>query len=226
MPQPSRPPNRSDGSSAVMATEESGDPPAGDPRVSAQTSRSNGGTDQSSVSPSRGRTRSIAHLDSLSVFHTRSIFQLPRRSSSGYFSSDGDSLPSSPLSPRPVTADKATQTPSLTSQVMNHALQRLAEAHGGGAGAHRQHGGSPCPSSTRQQNAARDMPTQAVGQELRQLGDEFNRLLLLRGAADRPIPQPPIHREPAVLLCVGILLLVIGRIVLQGYTNNQYNSQV
>lgn len=39
-----------------------------------------------------------------------------------------------------MTADKATQTPSLTAQVMMHALKRTAEAHGEGARAHRQHG--------------------------------------------------------------------------------------
>uniref|UniRef100_A0A3P9N073 Uncharacterized protein n=1 Tax=Poecilia reticulata TaxID=8081 RepID=A0A3P9N073_POERE len=66
---------------------------------------------------------------SLDVFRSRSIFRPPRRSSSGYFSFDCDSLPSSPLSPHPVTADKTTQTPSPTGQVMNHALQRMAVEH-------------------------------------------------------------------------------------------------
>uniref|UniRef100_A0A3B4V919 Uncharacterized protein n=1 Tax=Seriola dumerili TaxID=41447 RepID=A0A3B4V919_SERDU len=63
-----------------------------------------------------------------------------RRSSSGYFSFDSDSLPSSPLSPRPATVERTTQTPSPTSQVMKHALQRMAEAHGGGARMQQQHG--------------------------------------------------------------------------------------
>uniref|UniRef100_A0AAQ5ZJR3 Uncharacterized protein n=1 Tax=Amphiprion ocellaris TaxID=80972 RepID=A0AAQ5ZJR3_AMPOC len=78
---------------------------------------------------------------SLGVFQTRSIFHLPRRSSSGYFSADGaDSVPSSPLSPKRLTADKATQTPSPSGQVIKHALERMTdEAHGGGPGT-QQHG--------------------------------------------------------------------------------------
>ncbi|XP_070834540.1 bcl-2-like protein 11 [Chaetodon trifascialis] len=217
MHHPSRPPNRSDGSTAVTPTKGSGGdpPPGGAAGASAQTSRS------ASVG------------DSLGVFQTRSIFHLPRRASSGYFSSDGDSLPSSPLSPRPVTVDRATQTPSLTGQVMQHALQRMAEARGGGPGTHQQHGHSPSPSSTRPRNAE-DMQMEAIGRELRHIGDDFNRLLLLRGMAGRhrrvvihPNPLPHIHQEPAMLLCVGLLLLVIGRIIyLQGSTGSQDLSQV
>uniref|UniRef100_A0A4W6ETK4 Bcl-x interacting BH3 domain-containing protein n=1 Tax=Lates calcarifer TaxID=8187 RepID=A0A4W6ETK4_LATCA len=247
-----RPPNQSDGSTEVTAREESG----GDPHVdgaagaSAQTSRSNdggGGGERSfghrgstgggelADSPPRCRTKAISPLDSLGVFQKRSIFSYPRRSSSGYFSFDGESLPSSPLSPRPATADRATQTPSPTSQVMKHFLQRMTEAHGRGPGTQQLHGSSPNPSSTQQRNAAGDMQTEAViGQELRRIGDDFNRLLLLRGVAGghRPvvIPQqqlPHIHQEPTVLLCVGILLLVIGRIIyLQGGMNNQDHAQV
>ncbi|XP_018550814.1 bcl-2-like protein 11 isoform X2 [Lates calcarifer] len=252
MQPPSRPPNQSDGSTEVTAREESG----GDPHVdgaagaSAQTSRSNdggGGGERSfghrgstgggelADSPPRCRTKAISPLDSLGVFQKRSIFSYPRRSSSGYFSFDGESLPSSPLSPRPATADRATQTPSPTSQVMKHFLQRMTEAHGRGPGTQQLHGSSPNPSSTQQRNAAGDMQTEAViGQELRRIGDDFNRLLLLRGVAGghRPvvIPQqqlPHIHQEPTVLLCVGILLLVIGRIIyLQGGMNNQDHAQV
>ncbi|XP_044069589.1 bcl-2-like protein 11 isoform X2 [Siniperca chuatsi] len=152
MNHPSRPPNRSNGSTAVTATQGSGGdpPPVGAAGPSAQTSRSDNGGEQSfghldstggaePDSPSWCRTKPIAPLDGLGVFQTRSIFHLPRRTSSGYFSSDGDSLPSSPLSPRPVTADRATQTPSPTGQVMKHALERMAEAHGGGPGTHQQH---------------------------------------------------------------------------------------
>ncbi|XP_041803809.1 bcl-2-like protein 11 [Chelmon rostratus] len=245
MHHPSRPPNRSDGSTAVTPTQGSGGdpPPAGAAGASTQTSRSDsvgepiqrcstGGAEPES--PSYYKTKSISPLDSLGVFQTRSIFHLPRRASSGYFSSDGDSLPSSPLSPRPVTADRATQTPSPTGQVMQHALQRMAEARGGGPGAHQQHGHFPSPSSTRPRNAAEDMQTEAIGRELRRIGDDFNRLLLLRGAAGghrrvviHPNPLPHIHQEPAMLLCVGLLLLVIGRIIyLQGSTDSQDHSQV
>ncbi|XP_078130034.1 bcl-2-like protein 11 isoform X2 [Sander vitreus] len=152
---PSRPPNRSDGSAAVTATQGSeGDPPpVGAAGASAQTSRSNdcgeriGHTDftggREPDSPSWCRTKAISPVDSLGVFQKRSIFHLPRRASSGYFSSEGDSLPSSPLSLRPVTADRATQTPSPTGQVMNHALQRMAGAQDGGPTTHQQHGGHP-----------------------------------------------------------------------------------
>ncbi|XP_044069588.1 bcl-2-like protein 11 isoform X1 [Siniperca chuatsi] len=245
MNHPSRPPNRSNGSTAVTATQGSGGdpPPVGAAGPSAQTSRSDNGGEQSfghldstggaePDSPSWCRTKPIAPLDGLGVFQTRSIFHLPRRTSSGYFSSDGDSLPSSPLSPRPVTADRATQTPSPTGQVMKHALERMAEAHGGGPGTHQQHGHSPSPCSTRPRNAAGDMQTEAIGRELRRIGDDYNRLLL-RGVAGghrrdvHPNPLPHIPQEPTMLLCVGLLLLLIGRIIyLQGSTNSQDHSQV
>ncbi|XP_070696603.1 bcl-2-like protein 11 isoform X2 [Pempheris klunzingeri] len=211
MHHPSRPPNRPDGSTAVRATQGSGGdpPPVGASGVSAQTTRSD-----------KGGERSF-------VFHP------PRRASSGYFSSDGDSLPTSPLSPRPMTADKATQTPSPTAQVMKHALQRMAEAHGEGPGAHQQHGHSPSPSSMRPRNAAGDMQTEAIGRELQRIGDDYNRSLL-RGEAGRhgrvvilPNPQPHIHQELAMLLCCAVLLVfLIGRIIYsQSNTNNQDHSQ-
>ncbi|KAM8739103.1 bcl-2-like protein 11 isoform 1-T1 [Acanthopagrus schlegelii] len=240
-----RPPNSSDGSTAVTAGQGSGgDPsPAGAAGASAQTSRSDTGSASSSGQPSTSaggepdspswrRGKPISPLDSLGVFQKRSIFHLPRRASSGYFSSDGDSLPSSPLSPRPLTVDRATQTPSPTGQVMQHALQRMAEERG--PGTHQLHGHSPSPSSTRPQNAAGDMQAEAIGRELRRIGDDFNRQLLLRGVAGgqrrvviNPNQLPHIHQEPAMLLCVGLLLLLIGRIIyLQGSTDSQDNSQV
>ncbi|XP_029305700.1 bcl-2-like protein 11 isoform X2 [Cottoperca gobio] len=239
----SRPQNRSDGPTAVKATQGSeGDPPP--VGASAQTSRSDEGGERSfghpestgggePDSPSWYRTTANSPVASLGVFQTRSIFHLPRRTSSGYFSSDGDSLPSSPLWPRPVTADRATQTPSSTGQVMKHALQRMAEAQNG-PGTRQQHGQSPSPSSTRRRNATGDMQTEAIGRELRRCGDDYNRVFLLRGAAGRhrrvviyPNPLPHIHQEPTVLLCMGLLLLVIGRIIyLQGSTNSQDHSQV
>lgn len=143
-----RPPNRSDGSTAVTATRGSGGvpPPTGAAGASAQTFRPDHGGERNSSglgepdSLSCCRTKPISPFDSLGVFQTRSIFHIPRRASSGYFSSEGDSLPSSPLSPRPLTADRATQTPSPSGQVMQHALQRMAEAYGGGPGTHQQHG--------------------------------------------------------------------------------------
>lgn len=230
-----RPPNPSDGSTAVAATEGADPEPVGAAGASAQTSRANEERSQRSstggepVSPSSW-SRAQA---SLGVFQTRSIFHLPRRSSSGYFSADGaDSVPSSPLSPKRLTADKATQTPSPTAQVITHALERTAdEAHGGGPGT-QQHGHSLNPSSTRRRNAAGVMSAEAFGRELRLIGDEYNRLLMLRRAAERPPLIPPnlmpnIHQEPVTLLCVGLLLFLLGRIIYsQGFTNSQDNSQV
>ncbi|XP_060896183.1 bcl-2-like protein 11 [Labrus mixtus] len=229
MHRPSRPPNRLDGSPTVTESHGTrGDPP--------QTSRSDnsdstGGGEPDS--PSRCRFKPVSPVDSLGVFQKRSIFHLPRRASSGYFSYDGDSLPSSPLSPRPLTADKATQTPSPSGQVMQHALQRMTEAHGGGPGTQQQYGHSPSLTSRRQRTAAGDMQAEAIGRDLRRFGDNYNRLLL-RGMAGRhgrlevhPNPQPHIQPEPTMLLCTGLLILLIGWIIyLQGNTNSHDHSQV
>nr|XP_046257588.1 bcl-2-like protein 11 isoform X2 [Scatophagus argus] len=240
---PSRPPNRCDASTAVAAAQESGgDPPPG-VAAGAQISLSDNSGERSvgqpsstgagePDSPSWCRTKPISRFDSLGAFQMRSIFHLPRRASSGYFSYDSDSLPSSPVSPRPPTADRATQTPSPTGQVIEHALQRMAEAHGGGPGRHQQHGHSPGHSSTQPEIATGSMQAEAIGQELRRIGDDFNRLLLLRRVEGRPVvippnPLPHIHQEPAMLLCVGLLLLLIGRVIyLQGSTGSQDLSQV
>lgn len=160
----------------------------------------------------------------------RPKLHVSRRSSSGYIS-DCESLPSSPLSPRLVTADKATQTPSLTGQVMAHALRRMAEEEeqGGGSGMRQQHG--PIPNL---QNAVADMQAAQVGRELQLIGDDYNRLLLLRRAAGRrrqaAIPLnllTHIHQEPVALLCVSLLFILIGRIMyLQGSANSPDHSQV
>lgn len=62
--------------------------------------------------------------NSLLGFQSRSpVFRTLSRSSSGYFSFDSDSIPSSPL-----LKDKSTQTPSPSSQVITHALQRMSRA--------------------------------------------------------------------------------------------------
>ncbi|XP_034093781.1 bcl-2-like protein 11 isoform X1 [Gymnodraco acuticeps] len=177
MPHPSRPPNLPDGSTAVTAPQGADPLPVGAAGASAQTSCSPGGVEPASPSVCRTRAGSPA-ADSLDVFLKRSIFNFKRRTSSGYFSLEGDSLPGSPLSP--VTADRATQTPSPTGQVLKHALQSVAEAHGGGPGTRVQHGRSLSPSSTQQRNAARDMQREEFGRELRRIGDEYNRDLLLR----------------------------------------------
>ncbi|KAK5882710.1 hypothetical protein CesoFtcFv8_021267 [Champsocephalus esox] len=228
MPHPSRPPNLPDGSTAVTAPQGADPLPVGAAGASAQTPCSPGGVEPASPSVCRTRAGSPA-AGSLDVFRKRSIFNFNRRTSSGYFSFEGDSLPGSPLSPKAVTADRATQTPSPTGQVLKHALQRVAEAHGGGPGTRVQHGRSLSPSSTQQRNAARDMQREEVGRELRRIGDEYNRDLLLRREADRlrrrvvihPNPLPHIHQEHAALLCMGLLFLLIGRIIyLQGSANS------
>ncbi|XP_063348037.1 bcl-2-like protein 11 [Pelmatolapia mariae] len=217
----SRPPNSSDGSTAVTASEASGGdlPPVG--ATGAQTSRLNRGSTGGGEPDSPSWCRTPKSFD---VFQSRTIFRFPRRSSSGYFSSDCDSLPSSPLSPKPVMSDKAVQTPSLTGQVLIHALQRMGEVRGEEPGT--QHDPSPSPSRTWQQNAAGDMQAETFGQQLRRIGDEYNRLLLQR-RAPRPVvllPNivPHIHQEPVTLICVGLLLILIGRwIWIQGNTNTQ-----
>ncbi|XP_058235603.1 bcl-2-like protein 11 isoform X3 [Hemibagrus wyckioides] len=67
----------------------------------------------------------IAVPNSRVAYQTRSpVFRTLSRSSSGYFSFDSE--PSSPL----ITHSTATQTPSPSSQVITHALQRISEARG------------------------------------------------------------------------------------------------
>ncbi|XP_041865844.1 uncharacterized protein LOC121655339 isoform X2 [Melanotaenia boesemani] len=239
MHRPSRPLNASDGSKEVTTTEYSGGDPPPVVGVSAQTPSSNYGGERSFSQPGAGGGEPGSpswYRNPTSLVWGRPTFHFPlfRRSSSGYFSSDSESSPSSPLFTKPVTADKATQTPSPASQVMNHALQRMAdEAHGGGPGTHRQHGLSPNPSST-QQNTAGVMQAEAFGRQLRAIGDDYNRLLMQRRLADRRrwdvIPLnllPHIHQEPVAVFCVGLLLLLMGRFIyLQGSTNSRDHSQV
>ncbi|XP_037127933.1 bcl-2-like protein 11 isoform X2 [Syngnathus acus] len=164
-------------------------------------------------SPSRRRSTISPLLspERRGVFETRTIFHFPfRRSSSGYFSGEGESLPSSPLSTR-VSA--FTQTPSPSAQALEHALVRVAEE-----ARYRRvtlQGSSAWRPSARLGPAAGDMQAVEVGQELRRIGDDYNDYIL-RGAARRgaaalqnQLPVLPIHQEPAFLLCMGVLLLVI-----------------
>ncbi|XP_047010357.1 bcl-2-like protein 11 isoform X3 [Ictalurus punctatus] len=67
----------------------------------------------------------IALPNSRVAYQSRSpVFRTLSRSSSGYFSFDSE--PSSPL----ITHSTATQTPSPSSQVITHALQRISKARG------------------------------------------------------------------------------------------------
>ncbi|XP_061915545.1 bcl-2-like protein 11 [Entelurus aequoreus] len=168
--------------------------------VAEEEERGGGAGGSTPRSPSRRRC-SVASLASerRGVFETRSIFQFPyRRSSSGYFSFEGDSLPASPLSP---TATRATQTPSPCAQVVEHALLRVAEEQAGA------------------------MQAVEIGRELRRIGDDYNDYIL-RGAAGRRVVihqnqlLPHIHQEPAILLCMGLLIFLIGR-YLHGFANGQ-----
>ncbi|XP_029963231.1 protein no-on-transient A-like [Salarias fasciatus] len=251
MHRPSSPPNPSDGASAVKDADCSGgDPqPAGAAGASAQTSRANNGGNPISAGGGGGggigagagggepdSTKWCGTDASLGVHRNKPKLHPSRRSSSGYIS-DCDSQPSSPLFPKLPTADKATQTRSLTGQVMTHAVHRMAEQQGGGAGTHQRHGHAPNPLSTRRGNAAAaaaDMQAEQVGRELRLIGDDYNRLLLLRrvaGGHRQPgIPLnllPHIQQEPVALLCVSLLLVLLGRIMyLQGTSNSPDHSQV
>ncbi|KAL2083270.1 hypothetical protein ACEWY4_021043 [Coilia grayii] len=136
-------------------------------------------------------------------------------SSSGYVSSD--SVPSSPLTP-PCRPNKSTQTPSLSSQAITHAVQRLSQT---------QHSSPihepwpvpqppysaphPAPAA-----ASGDMqPEECVAQELRRIGDEFN-LLYFHGPHDDGNGQAVFARlrhqlpnGPGVMLFLGLL---IGRL--------------
>ncbi|XP_061821975.1 bcl-2-like protein 11 [Nerophis lumbriciformis] len=171
--------------------------------VAEEEERGGGAGGSTPRSPSRRRC-SVASLppERRGVFETRSIFQFPyRRSSSGYFSLEGDSLPASPLSPRAPTATRATQTPSPCAQVVEHALLRVAEDQAGA------------------------MQAVEIGRELRRIGDDYNDYIL-RGAAGRRVVihqnqlLPHIHQEPAILLCMGLLFFLIGR-YLHGIANGQ-----
>ncbi|XP_061767251.1 bcl-2-like protein 11 [Nerophis ophidion] len=188
--------------------------------VAEEEGRGGGAGGSTPRSPSRRRC-SVTSLppERRGVFETRSIFQFPyRRSSSGYFSCEGDSLPASPLSPRAPTATRATQTPSPSAQVVEHALLRVAE----------EPGSSARPSSARLRGPAGAMQAVEIGRELRRIGDDYNHYIL-RGAAGRRVVihqnqlLPHIHQEPAILLCMGLLIFLIGR-YLHGIANGQLDQ--
>lgn len=139
-------------------------------------------------------------------------------------------MPSSPLTQRPVTADKATQTPSPSAQVLEHALQRLSEAHDGGPWM--QHESFPGLFSSMPRYAAGDMQAVQVGRELRHIGDDFNEHILrrvpdgYRRAEVFPNHLPHIHQEPTLLIFVGLLLFLIGRYFQDSTNSHQDHPQV
>ncbi|XP_056147987.1 bcl-2-like protein 11 [Lampris incognitus] len=175
----------------------------------------------------RAGTKNYLPPSSLQGFQSRApVFRSLSRSSSGYSSFDADSVPSSPFLPRPEVADKATQTPSPSCQVMMHALQRTASPGAVPAAQwpghlHGSPSNLPLTGSSRSQNAAQDMDAEIlVGRQLRQIGDHFNNAHIHRRLAGRRgwvgiylHPLPRIHQEPAFLLGMVLLLLLIGRLI-------------
>ncbi|XP_072293458.1 bcl-2-like protein 11 [Eucyclogobius newberryi] len=138
------------------------------------TPEESGGANLSASDAVGSRGAHSTAADARGGLHMRNS-RSPRRSSSGYFSNDSDSLPSSPLFQRPHTADEATQTVSPSAQVIEHAVRSLAAARG--ESAHQvQHGRS----SALPANSMGDTPAVEVGRVLREQGDAYNRLLTRR----------------------------------------------
>ncbi|XP_077469887.1 bcl-2-like protein 11 [Stigmatopora argus] len=124
-----------------------------------------------------------------------------RRSSSGYHSVEGDSLPASPR------AVAATQTPSPPAQALQHARSRLAEEFVSQANF------TVHPHSWLGDEMGA-MQAVEFGQHLQRIGDDYNDYILRRGA--RPaagvhnwLPLPHFHQDPGFLLCVGLACFVI-----------------
>ncbi|XP_062851515.1 bcl-2-like protein 11 [Trichomycterus rosablanca] len=146
---------------------------------------------------------------SLLVYQSRSpLFRTLSRSSSGYFSFDSE--PSSPL----ITTSTGTQTPSPSSQVITHALQRISEAQGAAQNYElwpTLHNHYP------PQGAASEGDMHAelyVAQELRRIGDEFNRLYFQRAGRIGGAHQPA-HNEPAVMLWLRLLIRRLLQLILR-----------
>ncbi|KAJ0066944.1 hypothetical protein NL108_006198 [Boleophthalmus pectinirostris] len=154
----------------------------------------------------------------------------PRRSSSGYFSNESNSVPPSPVFPRPQTADEATQTVSLSAQAIEHAVSSLSTAPVRQEHTQVLEYGKMLSrkklTAPRNMLAAvepvRDMQAVLIGQELRQHGDEFNRILEQRAAEVRADWRPAVPREPAVIVCMGLLIFLFGRLL---YSHSATYSQ-
>ncbi|KAK7902104.1 hypothetical protein WMY93_018873 [Mugilogobius chulae] len=151
---------------------------------------------------------SAAQTDTQGGSQSRSS-RAPRRESSGYFSSESDSVPASPLLQQPQMIDEATQTVSPSAQVIEHALSSLA--------GHRQSESQRLndPRGSNTVDSMRDQQAVLVGRELREHGDEFNRILTQRAQAGRAHPHwwPVDPREPAVIVCVGFLIYIFGQLL-------------
>ncbi|XP_062375423.1 bcl-2-like protein 11 isoform X2 [Sardina pilchardus] len=132
-------------------------------------------------------------------------------SSSGYVSSD--SVPSSPLTPS-YRPNKSTQTPSLSSQVITHAMHSLSQTQ------HRGPSHGPCPllplcSARPTASSEGDMPPEEIALELRRIGDEFDHLYFRaahaggNGQAVLGRLRQQIPDGPGLMLFLGLL---IGRL--------------
>ncbi|XP_072533603.1 bcl-2-like protein 11 [Salminus brasiliensis] len=146
----------------------------------------------------------ITMPNSLLGYQSRSpLFRTFSRSSSGYFSFDSE--PSSPL----MTHSTSTQTPSPSSQVIIHAMQRISETQGDG----RSYELWPVRNHYPPHGAASagDMRAESyVAQELRRIGDEFNELYFRGAGRNGGRAQLPAQNEPAVMVWMGLL---IGRLL-------------
>ncbi|XP_010868026.1 bcl-2-like protein 11 [Esox lucius] len=205
----SRPQNRSNGTTTLIGRGKIGEShPCGGATSSSKLSD----YPQSCEGNQQSRGGIMMPTNSLLGFQSRSpLFRTTSTSSSGYFSFDCDSIPSSPL----LRNNKSTQTPSPSSQVITHAMRRLSKPQDTWRGyeawptPHHPYRPRPPP-------IAGDMrPEILIGQELQRIGDEFNNLFIhgRLGARNGQVAQanlPQMHQEPAFLLWMGLL---IGRLL-------------
>lgn len=182
-------------------------------------SQTSSGADSQSSRPGEGDLirGGITMSHSLLGYQSRSpVFRTLSRSSSGYFSFDCDSVPSSPL----MTHNKSTQTPSPSSQVITHAQRRISDVH-----QNSQHYEMPQaphrPFRPRSLSMPADMRAEIwVAQELRRIGDELNTLYLHRGVRDRNgranwLDVGRGQNRPALWLWISLLVRRLLQIILR-----------
>ncbi|XP_071015653.1 LOW QUALITY PROTEIN: bcl-2-like protein 11 [Oncorhynchus clarkii lewisi] len=209
----SRPQNRSNGTTTLIERGKSGESHPG----GGAASRAEPSDNPQSCEGDQQSRGGIMIPNSLLGFQSRSpVFRTLSRSSSGYFTFDSDSIPSSPL----LKDNKSTQTPSPSSQVITHALQRMSRA----LETWRDYDVWPSPLRpyrARPPPTAADMrPEILIGQELQRIGDEFNNLFIHRRLAGRngQVAQGNLHQmhqEPAFLLWMGLLIGRLLQIILR-----------